>query len=292
MDLFGGSKGPDTISANVPINDIVIVFTFEDVPNFITFYNKEFIYDHKRKGGGTDRLQIKQKFKTAFQCKTKAETKTVTETGVEVTAGNSGSQCARPTSPARTDEIRPTILPRPNLSQKQKSSQCARPTSPARTDEIRSTVLPRPNLSQKQKTSQPSEDEPTELYQSDRSIKIRRDYISFKMGDLKKRLKITAKPNDKKKWMPKEPKQRAELFDSVIKDTFDIFDRIKLNNFESYYFVPLEDFMSQKQTDKIRAHWLSINEKDQLPKPMGYVLMDSSSPITHFTGKFLMIRSI
>ena len=261
MNLFGGSKGPDTISANVPINDIVIGFTFEDAPNFITFYNKEFIYDHKRKGGGTDRLQIKQKFKTAFQCGTNAETKTVTETGVEVTAGNSGSQCARPTSPARTDEIRPTVLPRPNLSQKQKSSQ-------------------------------PTEDEPTESHQSDRSIKIRRDYISFKMGDFKKRLKITAKPNDNKKWIPKEPKQRAELFNSVIKDAFDIFDRIKLSNFESYYFVPLEDFMSQKQTDKIRTNWLSINEKDELPKPMGYVLMDSSSPITHFTGKFLMIRSI
>lgn len=270
LDLFGAAQKADTIAVTAPINDIIIAFTFEDAPNFVTIFNQEYLFDHKK-----NRLQVKQRFRASFDCSTNAETKIPKKTGVELSAGTSGSQCTRPNNPVHTNENMPSVLPIPDLKRQKSSSRA----------ESRQTDMTDTNADTQADTQADTKTE-TDL----REIKFRKDYISFKdRYGVKRRIQISTKPKDMKKWVPKEPQERAKLLPTVLLEAFDIFDY--LDNHESYYFVPIEDFMTAKQMNIIKAHWSSINNKDHLPTPIGYVLMDTSNRITPFTGIFLIIRS-
>ena len=277
LDLFGSSRKADAISVSAPISDIVIAFTFEDAPNFITIFNKEFIYDNRRRAGSACQLHLKKKFKAAFDFH---ETKTDKEIGDEMNPGTSGLQ-----APLITPDTRSAIgqsgLPKPDLRKGRKSSKPV-------VDESKASNKPDETVTE---TDTNAIVKPLDS----REIKIKKEYIIFKSGTTRKKLKIKNIPKNFRDWIPKDRNERAELIDSdIFGEGFDIFDEFKQEQFEKYYFVPIDDFLTKKQTTIVKTHWSTISDKKlkkSLPTPMGYILMDSSKSITHFTGIFVIIRS-
>ena len=122
-----------------------------------------------------------------------------------------------------------------------------------------------------------------------RSVRIRKKEIIFKIITSKDTIekKIMIETDDRnaidKSWIPTADKRKEE-YSKIFMEPFDIFNRIRNGNADSFYFIPIEKFMTQHQVKLVKRYWINITGEN--PEPIGYALMDRSNYMTHYTGNF------